>query len=195
MQIQARGLLSGVRLGRGDVVLDRAMRQLRLTKQAIQRNICGEHDEGAAVLIAQAGEKMQLTQQAREGIGAAILNADKRLAVALFFEQEHVPVHRAAIVRAIDDFRSRFAASPAVQPRVVRRLDVALPVLADALAALLDLGMIRGLFVANAVELANSILLSSAVGRAIRLPLKRADYDEFIAGRIAASNNRAALPV
>ena len=43
----------------------------------------------------------------------------------------------------------------------------------------------------NAVELANAIILSSARGAAVRLPLDRAEYTQFIEFRIAEGERSA----
>jgi hypothetical protein len=42
-----------------------------------------------------------------------------------------------------------------------------------------------------AVELANAILLSSAEGLVVNLPLDRSAYDRFLAGHIAAAGEPA----
>ena len=47
--------------------------------------------------------------------------------------------------------------------------------------------LVKGGEAVNVVELINAILLSSARGHAVSLPLDRADYDAFIAGKIGSS--------
>ncbi len=49
--------------------------------------------------------------------------------------------------------------------------------------------LVRGDEAANAVELSNAILLSSATGRAVTLPLARPEYDAFLAGKTGSSSN------